>query len=485
MNLTTNTPATQEELKLRLMELTSVKTISFGTPAYDAEPSEISTPKSVAAVQFSTKTRLRVMDRKIYNVLIRYAMKDIRENSVFRIPVALVANWIGMKGRLDVVYPAVERLQESQVKFDIFGEDEVSKIISDAGLFAMSSSLLASCALTKDKKMVEYSFSHHLRWVLSYPKRYVNLNFATQNTFSSIYHLSLYENLLVDFIPQKAVSLSRYYTCEELADALLIPTSEQKTFRVRGLAYLKSKLIKKAIETINANDTCEFMIAPKLKEEKRGKELHRVAFILTPKPGFAGKNKNGVVTQILEDSNKLTNVKKAILSYGFDAGEVETILVEKQFEHLYEVIQRIKFAQEHHLLPVVTKDNFFSFLKSPESIPGNQSYVEEHLSRNQEARKSIQRTLEEKRGQMVGKGGERNVGIMVRDLFQESINPTKVKELEIFFIENPSGCQIYGEDVQALYTESFSISFSEDAERLFYFWVYDNYEMCSKFLNEE
>lgn len=477
---------TQEELKLELQESSSFKKLTFRSIDESSNISELSTPKSIAAVQFSTHTKLTVHDRKIYNVLLRYALPTLRESNVFSIPISLVASWIGFPNRLEIIYPAIERIRNSNVKFNILGEDEVSENIERMGYSMMSTGLLGSCALSKDKKYVEFSFDYHMKMVLSYPKRYASINFAASNKFSSIYHLSLYENLLAFFIPNRPISLSRMFTKDEIASLMCVPLDEDKKVKERSLSYLKSKLIASAVKAINDNKDVEFEI-DRIQDEKIGKQIYRIGFVLIPRKSTNEKtslSKTGQSSFI--ESEKIKETNSYLESIGFKESERGTFVEEKDFSVIYETIKAIKFGENRYPNEKrVTKEQFLSFISDNRLIPGYKLFVQELVKSNSIAREDIVKFFLQKK-----KESKKNIGYsqtihLSKELISSAQNPTKARELEILFIDSENGAQVFGDCVSQLYKTALSVNFMKEAELLYYFWVYENYESCSKFIKGE
>ena len=151
--------------------------------------------------------------RKLYNILLSVAYKDLKEKDVFTVNLSKIIDLLGYEKK-GVNYPRLQQdiiaLIKIVVQWNIVG-------IKEEDYTWGVTALLGSCEISKG--IVEFSYSSGLRKKLIENKSYAKINLLVQNKFKSKFSLLLYE-LVADYYREK----------DKKGETPFIPVSELRAF---------------------------------------------------------------------------------------------------------------------------------------------------------------------------------------------------------------------------------------------------------------
>lgn len=221
--------------------------------------------KHVNAIHCTNKFTL--LQRKISNILLANAFKDLKEKSSFTITINSLCKQIDFNSNgTKKIKDALRGLMSTVVEWGVL-DDSIDLNSTDW----IASTMLASVKI-KDG-VCSYQYSDNLRELFSYPKIYGVINLKTQAQLKSSYGLALYENcsrykdikstpwLSVQDVRKILGALGDTYNHwgsfkKRVLDIALREVNEKTELKVevtsrkegRKISYLKFKIAKKIIE---------------------------------------------------------------------------------------------------------------------------------------------------------------------------------------------------------------------------------------------
>jgi hypothetical protein len=218
--------------------------------------------KHVAAIHISG--RLSFVQRKIANVLLLNAYKDLIEKDEFEVNISDLSLAIGLNSNnIEYLKKAFRALASTSIEWNLMdasGQEEwtVCSILSDA---------------TLKKGKCYYSYSSKLKKRLYNPSMYARINLAIQNRFSSNYALALYENAF----RYKNIGSTGWIEVDLFRKLMGVEDlSYSKSFK-----RLKDKVIKPAIAEINEYSDIHLELDHVMKREKR--KITSIRFLVKKK----------------------------------------------------------------------------------------------------------------------------------------------------------------------------------------------------------
>lgn len=195
--------------------------------------------KHLGAVHNSSP--LTMVQRKVMNLLLKNAEKNIQADIEHRISARELMKGIGWSAGSKTPENLKECLSELvsiKIQWNIFEVDRKSKWIT--------STLLASVAI-KDGD-VFYSYSHHLRALLSQPNIYAKLDLGIQKLFKVKYSMLIWEYISGELSSKKTDSVTTPWLTYE---NILKLTYLEKTMYENRYSLFLERVIDKSIDEIN------------------------------------------------------------------------------------------------------------------------------------------------------------------------------------------------------------------------------------------
>lgn len=195
--------------------------------------------KHLGAVHNSSP--LTIVQRKVMNLLLKNAEKNIHADVEHRISARDLMKGIGWSTTSKTPENLKECLSELvsiKIQWNIFEVDRKSKWIT--------STLLASVAI-KDGD-VFYSYSHHLRALLSQPNIYAKLDLGIQKLFKVKYSMLIWEYISGELSSKKTDSVTTQWLNYE--NILKLTYLENTMYENRYSLFLE-RVIDKSIDEIN------------------------------------------------------------------------------------------------------------------------------------------------------------------------------------------------------------------------------------------
>jgi hypothetical protein len=193
--------------------------------------------KHLGAVHNSSP--LTIIQRKAMNILLKNAEKNIHADVEHKISVKEIMRGIGWSSTSktpDNLKECLSDLVSIKIQWNIFEADRKSKWIT--------SSLLASVAIKEGD--VFYSYSHHLRALLSQPNVYAKLDLGIQKLFKVKYSMLIWEYVSGELSSKKLDNVvTKWLTYE---DMLKLTYLENSIYENRYSFFLERVLDKATLE---------------------------------------------------------------------------------------------------------------------------------------------------------------------------------------------------------------------------------------------
>lgn len=195
--------------------------------------------KHLGAVHNSSP--LTIIQRKAMNILLKNAEKNIHADVEHKISVREIMKGIGWSSSSktpDNLKECLSDLVSIKIQWNIFEADRKSKWIT--------SSLLASVAIKEGE--VFYSYSHHLRALLSQPNVYAKLDLGIQKLFKVKYSMLIWEYISGELSSKKIDNvITKWLTYEDMLKLTYLTNS---VYENRYSLFLE-RVLDKATQEIN------------------------------------------------------------------------------------------------------------------------------------------------------------------------------------------------------------------------------------------
>ena len=179
---------------------------------------------------------LSLLQNKINNVLYFHAYETIENQELHKISIGELCHYLSYKGH-----------NYAEIKESLIGLIKLIvewNVLNDSVLIKedwTASTVLASASIKNG--VIEYSYSYHMRKLLSDPKIYASINLMYQENFKSKYGLALYENS-VRYINIKQTPWFNYALFRDLLGVSREKYPQYKDF--------KRRVLDPAIHEVNA-----------------------------------------------------------------------------------------------------------------------------------------------------------------------------------------------------------------------------------------
>ena len=213
--------------------------------------------KHIATIHKSNN--LTLLQNKISNVLYFNAYKDLKTHGVHKISIGELCKQLSYKSHNDYeIKKALKGLISAVVEWNLFSDDKLESEDWTA------STMLASAKIKKGG-ICEYSYSFHMRELLSDPVLYGVINMVYQANFRSKYGLALYENC-ARFVN---IGQTGWLDIDFFRELMGVPKSNYQIFR-----DFKRRVLDVAVNEVNAYSNLN--IEPLLK--KTGRKVTSIKF---------------------------------------------------------------------------------------------------------------------------------------------------------------------------------------------------------------
>jgi plasmid replication initiation protein len=194
--------------------------------------------KHTGAIHINNK--LSALERKISNVLLKHAYKNLMTQDQHALHLLELVQDIGWNSASQVtthLFTAIERLNETQLKWNILGKDKKRRW----GV----STLLASAEIKEG--VVYYSYSSKFKEWLSNPSLYASLNLDFQKKLTGKYSLALWEfaSEQLDSVQEHEIQ-TPFFNLSDLRELLGAEENTYSEYR-----YFNTKVVKAAIKEVN------------------------------------------------------------------------------------------------------------------------------------------------------------------------------------------------------------------------------------------
>lgn len=243
-----------------------------------------------------------MLQRKISNALLYHAFSELLSKEIHIISIKELCHIINYTGNnYDVIKDALRDLISIRLEWNLVddetGEEEWT-----------ASTILASVQLKG--AVCSFSYSAHMRLLLSNPQMYGTINMIVQSKFKSSYGLALYENC----IRYRNLPQTKWLDMGLFRHLMGIPDDKYLVFR-----DLKRRVIDKAVDEINMYS--DLTVEPEIK--RVGRKATAIRFKLKHRPK---KIKMGsailAATSSSSEDVKRQSIKKELISV-FKMGEAK------------------------------------------------------------------------------------------------------------------------------------------------------------------
>ncbi|MCD8525480.1 MAG: replication initiation protein [Gammaproteobacteria bacterium] len=219
-----------------------------------AEKSETVLKKHVAAIHCSTG--LTLIQRKMSNALLFHAFPNLMTEEEHTITISQICKIIGYNSyNYELIKSSLRALMTTLIEWNVTNEDLQSEDWS-------ASTIISGVRLADNH--CTYSYSPHIKRLLSNPSIYGQINLIIQAQFKSSYGLALYENC----VRYKGLSSTKWM--DYLVFRKLMGVEEGKYHIFRDF---KKRVLDRAV--LEVNTYSDLSVEYELKTEKRNVKLIR------------------------------------------------------------------------------------------------------------------------------------------------------------------------------------------------------------------
>ena len=222
---------------------------------------ERSLKKHIAAVHISGKMTL--LQRKIANVLLFYAYKDLLTADSHCMRIRDLAELVGFDSNdLNLVKTAFRTLASTPIEWNLLEDGRETWEVT---------SMLSRAKIIPSRGLCEYAYDSSLREKLYNPEMYARINLSIQQQFSSGYSLVLYENCS----RYRGVGSTGWIDLETWRKLFGIKEGQYKQFK-----DFSRRVLKPAIQEVNHSS--DLMINVEYRKEKR--RIVGIRFLIRENP---------------------------------------------------------------------------------------------------------------------------------------------------------------------------------------------------------
>lgn len=193
-----------------------------------------------------------LLQRKVWDVLLWSAYEDLKDYSVFKIPIKTLCELIGYTSNdYTTLKNSLKQLMQTIVEWDVIHWSNETTSAWNAST--------AIAAVRFDRGICIYEYSNLMRSVLHNPERYGRIDLRTLPYFDSNYGLALYENAIVQQdLPHKQ---SRWMTAKEFRKIMGV---SDKSYQ--ALCDFKKRVITVGVADFNKNPYISYKLECEIKE---------------------------------------------------------------------------------------------------------------------------------------------------------------------------------------------------------------------------
>lgn len=250
------------------------------------EKNETVLKKHVAAIHCSTG--LTLIQRKMSNALLFHAFPNLMTEEEHTITISQICKIIGYNSyNYELIKSSLRALMTTLIEWNVTNEDLQSEDWS-------ASTIISGVRLADNH--CTYSYSPHIKRLLSNPSIYGQINLIIQSQFKSSYGLALYENC----VRYKGLSSTKWM--DYLVFRKLMGVEEGKYHIFRDF---KKRVLDRAV--LEVNTYSDLSIQYELKTEKRNVKLIRFLIQKKEKKKKLGSKLNYIVPEFTDEEKILFN----------------------------------------------------------------------------------------------------------------------------------------------------------------------------------
>lgn len=202
---------------------------------------------------------LSLLQRKISNVLLYYAYKELSHKEEHVISVREICQIMGLSTHnYDALKEALRALVRTVLEWNVVDDKTGDEDWSATTVLASVRLKAGSCY---------YAYSPRMRELLYSPSVYGKINLVIQSRFKSSYALALYENC----VRYKNVGGSKWFNMDEFRKIMGVSDSQYPIFR-----DLKRRVIDKAVDEVNTY--ADIVVSPEYK--RVGRKVQGLKFLV-------------------------------------------------------------------------------------------------------------------------------------------------------------------------------------------------------------
>lgn len=248
-----------------------------------AEKSESVLKKHVAAIHCSTG--LTLIQRKMSNALLFHAFPNLMTEEEHTITISQICKIIGYNSyNYELIKSSLRALMTTLIEWNVTNEDLQSEDWS-------ASTIISGVRLADNH--CTYSYSPHIKRLLSNPSIYGQINLIIQAQFKSNYGLALYENC----VRYKGLSSTKWMDYQVFRKLMGVEEGKYHIFR-----DFKKRVLDRAV--LEVNTYSDLTIEYELKSEKRNVKLIRFLIQQKEKKKKLGSKLNYVIPEF-SDAEKI------------------------------------------------------------------------------------------------------------------------------------------------------------------------------------
>jgi hypothetical protein len=269
---------------------------------------------------------LSLIERKLINVLLLNAFKDLGKVKTHQIAVPFLCELIGWEnsGNMGALKKALKRIMTTSIEFDL---------LNRAGKPAWDATTPLAYAGIVDG-VCRYEYSDFLAQKLKNPDMYSKIHIGVQREFNGAYSLTLYENC----VRFRETGSTGWFPVETWRKVLGAEAAVYDTFK-----FLSSKVIKPAVKEIF--DVSDIIVEPEYRRE--GRFVKEIRFSVRENP------QGSIFRPMDADSAKETAAYKLLMS--LEVGEALALsLVRKDEQRAMELALYVKEKYEKGEIKIST-----------------------------------------------------------------------------------------------------------------------------------
>lgn len=186
---------------------------------------------------------LTAIERKISNIILKHAFASLLSKEEHTIQLKDIVNYLGWKNSITnytLIKDALRNLVKTSIEWNVLGKDKKN--------IWTATTIISSVSIEDGSGICTYSYSPHLRKLLSTPNIYAKLNLLIQTQISSKHSLVLWEYFSEILSSQKRKNVSTEWIEIKHIKKLL---GVEKVKGYDELKFFNRDILKKSINEIN------------------------------------------------------------------------------------------------------------------------------------------------------------------------------------------------------------------------------------------